>query len=309
MSAPVATPPAASPSGSRRIFESRSLRFGSFVARPEDPGFAESGQPTHHLIVFPRRSVCIEREDAAPFVADSTCVTLYNLGDRYRRRAVSPAGDACEWLAVAPHLLVELVATFDPTAVDRVDRPFPVPRIAVDAAALAVQRTALRQLASGEAEPVYLEETLLGVARTVVRSLFGGAVASPPSAGVAAAARHVAECVARLAEERLDDCLSLQRIADEVGCSPFHLCRLFKQATGSTLHAWLLQVRLRRSLELIAESTADLTSVALDLGFASHSHFTNAFRRTFGMPPSTFRRTANGRSIRALATRAPSALS
>jgi AraC-like DNA-binding protein len=48
-------------------------------------------------------------------------------------------------------------------------------------------------------------------------------------------------------------------------------------------------LRLRASLEAIAERSLDLTSVALDHGFSSHSHFTAAFRREWGMTPSDWR--------------------
>ena len=46
-------------------------------------------------------------------------------------------------------------------------------------------------------------------------------------------------------------------------------------------NAWTLAELPRRD---------DLTALALDLGFSSHSHFTAAFRRAFGRPPAEFRR-------------------
>jgi AraC-like DNA-binding protein len=38
----------------------------------------------------------------------------------------------------------------------------------------------------------------------------------------------------------------------------------------------------------VAEGARDLTELALDLGYADHSHFTN-FRHDWGLPPSRFR--------------------
>jgi AraC-like DNA-binding protein len=49
------------------------------------------------------------------------------------------------------------------------------------------------------------------------------------------------------------------------------------------------QLRLARALVELPYST-DITSLALDLGFSSHSHFTLAFRSAFGCTPSEFRR-------------------
>ena len=46
------------------------------------------------------------------------------------------------------------------------------------------------------------------------------------------------------------------------------------------------------ALERLAVGADDLTTLALELGFSSHSHFTDAFRREFGRPPSAARKTS-----------------
>jgi AraC-like DNA-binding protein len=43
------------------------------------------------------------------------------------------------------------------------------------------------------------------------------------------------------------------------------------------------------AVQAILDGCGDLTALALDLGFSSHSHFTDAFRRRFGMAPSSLR--------------------
>jgi AraC-like DNA-binding protein len=87
--------------------------------------------------------------------------------------------------------------------------------------------------------------------------------------------------------------LSLGDIADAVGASAFHLCRVFRAVTGVTLHQHREQLRLSAALERV-EDGDDLTVVALDLGYSSHSHFSAAFRRAYGRTPSSFRRGATG---------------
>ena len=69
----------------------------------------------------------------------------------------------------------------------------------------------------------------------------------------------------------------------------FHLARVFKARTGFSLHAYRNQLRLRAALERLAEPGVDLIDIALDLGFSSHSHFTETFRRSFGKTPSAVR--------------------
>ena len=57
---------------------------------------------------------------------------------------------------------------------------------------------------------------------------------------------------------------------------------------GSTPVTYRHQLRLRRSLELLAGRDGDIGGVARQLGFASCCHFTTAFHVSFGITPSTF---------------------
>jgi AraC family transcriptional regulator len=89
--------------------------------------------------------------------------------------------------------------------------------------------------------------------------------------------------------ERWDERLTLRDIAAEVGMSAYHLCRLFLRKTGLGLHQYRQQLRVRWSLERVAEASVPLVDVALEAGFSSHSHFTSTFRREFGQTPSGVR--------------------
>ena len=82
---------------------------------------------------------------------------------------------------------------------------------------------------------------------------------------------------------------ALGEIAREVRCSPFHLARLFRRATGSSLHQFLTRQRMALALRRLAEGEEDLARMALELGFSSHSHFSQRFLATFGIQPSVAR--------------------
>jgi AraC family transcriptional regulator len=132
----------------------------------------------------------------------------------------------------------------------------------------------------------------------------GGIIGVVPRRLAPASPVRAAEVVERVrghALARLDQRLTLTSLARVADCSPFQLCRAFRHATGGAVHQWLLRLRLQVSLERVAEPRRDLTGVALDLGFASHSHFTAAFRRTFGVTPSELRRRARARTVARLA--------
>jgi AraC-like DNA-binding protein len=84
--------------------------------------------------------------------------------------------------------------------------------------------------------------------------------------------------------------LTLDGLARDAGCSPFHLGRLFRRSTGITLHRAVVRLRLREGLERLLDEPGNVARIALDTGFASHSHFSDAFRAEYGCPPSEARR-------------------
>jgi AraC-like DNA-binding protein len=101
--------------------------------------------------------------------------------------------------------------------------------------------------------------------------------------------------------ERFREGLNLEQVAHAAYSSPYHLCRIFKNQTGLSIHQYLINVRLAASLEHLAERPGDsLAMVALDLGFASHNHFTTVFRSRFGLSPTEFRRKVRSQTIRDL---------
>jgi hypothetical protein len=60
--------------------------------------------------------------------------------------------------------------------------------------------------------------------------------------------------------------------------SPFHLCHVFRLMVGTSIYDYVLHERLAHSLDAVLDCGSDLTAIALDAGFASHSHFTARFR-------------------------------
>jgi AraC-like DNA-binding protein len=89
--------------------------------------------------------------------------------------------------------------------------------------------------------------------------------------------------VARPADAALAD------IARDVGHSPFHVSRVFRQVTGVSLAAFRNQVRLAMALDRLEAGEPDLAGLAADLGFADQSHMSRVFVERLGRPPSFVR--------------------
>jgi len=89
----------------------------------------------------------------------------------------------------------------------------------------------------------------------------------------------------RLAE-RFDSPHALGALAKEAGMSPFHFARVFAELTGAPPHRFLLNERLRRGAERLRQGDA-VTETAFAVGFSSAGHFSRAFRRRYGVSPSS----------------------
>lgn len=87
-----------------------------------------------------------------------------------------------------------------------------------------------------------------------------------------------------------DEPLSLKEIAAQLGVSPVYLTQSFSRSQGLPLYRYQLHLRLARAMVELP-GTEDITSLALDLGFSSHSHFSTAFKAFAHQSPSSFRET------------------
>lgn len=115
--------------------------------------------------------------------------------------------------------------------------------------------------------------------------------------GADAHAQHPTDPVAHRAVERARELLagdpaadlSLHELAAAVASSPYHLARRFRRATGVSLHGYRTRLRMALALQRLAAGETQLVQLALELGYASHSHFSAAFRACHGVPPSRAR--------------------
>jgi AraC family transcriptional regulator len=87
----------------------------------------------------------------------------------------------------------------------------------------------------------------------------------------------------------LSENVSLATLSDEVQISQFHFCRLFKQSTSMTPHAYLIQQRVERAKQLLKHKECTLLDIALACGFANPSHFAKHFHKHTGISPKQFR--------------------
>jgi AraC-like DNA-binding protein len=86
--------------------------------------------------------------------------------------------------------------------------------------------------------------------------------------------------------------IRLADVGHALGISPVYVTEVFRRVEGVPFYQFTLRKRLERAIRLLPGYQADLSALALELDFASHSHFTTAFRRAFGCTPAAFRERA-----------------
>lgn len=144
------------------------------------------------------------------------------------------------------------------------------------------------------------DEAVLTLLRSALSDDTPGLAPSGPST-----ARLIRRTKAFL-EAELANPIRLADIGRAVGASPAYLTHVFRRVEGASLHRYLTQLRLSRALVELPHAN-DLTTLALDVGFSSHSHFTAAFRQAFGSTPSAYRQSIRRGQAPALAYQAPRA--
>jgi AraC-like DNA-binding protein len=234
-------------------------------------------------LVFPYRGVYVRHRDNDQAVAEANQVLFFNATEGYRISHPVPGGDASLTLVISEPQLREMA----PRAFLRggAALAFRHQRLRIDPRAQALVALLRHSLRQNIAEPLEAESLAL----TLVQRALGPRTTH--AAGATAGCQRLVDRVKLVLMSDLARRWTLAEIAAEVRGSPVYLTQVFQQVEGLPLYRYQLRLRLARALDLLAQYD-DLTTLSLDLGFSSHSHFSAAFRETYGRSPSEFRQSA-----------------
>lgn len=317
-----------------RLYDSPDLLIHDYICRHGSAASGEGefrgrhataapGREEHsgrHEIVFPRTGLYVKHVGRERVLADPNQILFFNRGEGYRVSHPLEGGDRSTTIWVKDDDLRDLLSAFSPMATEHwndtggrpedttgqtewgaggLDRPFARTHAPCPPRAALLHRRLLALLAGPGRDGIAIGE--------IVLDLLEEAVAASRSPDLAAARplrratrrhhRGLAFAAQTVLNKRFAGPLTLRAIATAVGSSPYHLCRIFRRETGLPLHRYLNRLRLRASLEHLADREHDLTDLALSVGFSDHSHFTSAFRGEFGISPSRFRATATAARV------------
>jgi len=235
---------------------------------------------SHTHFVFPYKGVYLRHVGGDQAVADANHVLFFNEGQGYQVSHPVTGGDSSLVLSVSAPILRELAprnlvcesATF----------AFNQQHLRIDARAQALVMLLKHSLQHGSIEPLEAE----GLSLTLVSRAIGPRTSR--SVGATYARHRLVDRVKVLLASDLSRRWTLAEIAAEIGGSPVYLTQVFQQVEGLPLYRYHLRLRLARALDLIA-AREDLSGLAQDCGFSSHSHFSAAFKQAYGITPGVFR--------------------
>ncbi len=94
----------------------------------------------------------------------------------------------------------------------------------------------------------------------------------------------------QLIDERLNQPISLDALAEAIGISTYYLSRVFSQESGFTLSSYIMQQRMNKAQKLLAEGDRSIKEIAFATGFRDGHYFSRVFRGHFNVSPSIYRR-------------------
>jgi AraC-like DNA-binding protein len=216
---------------------------------------------------------------------------FFNGGEVYQVSHPIIGGDDCTSFAFRDDILLDAVADYKPSVRENPRVPFRVTHGPCAPQTLWLVHRLRQALRGARQEGIAIEERALDLLRAVVDNVYQVRGQRPVRSRFHARSVHRerTEAAKQFLAGKFHKALTLAEVARAVHYSPYHLARLFRREVGVPIHKYLNRLRLGAALERLADGCANLTELALDLGYSSHSHFSDAFRRAFGASPSNFR--------------------
>jgi len=97
---------------------------------------------------------------------------------------------------------------------------------------------------------------------------------------------EIDECI----KHHSGEILTLRFLSSKLGYSEFHTTRKFKEISGMQFRDYLRLRKLAFALKEVRDGKRSILDIAFDYGFSSHEAFTRAFKATYGIAPSEYRK-------------------
>lgn len=284
-----------------RLYESALIKISGYHCNAPKSSAGDEELSENNSIVILRHGSFAKHFRKRNVFADVNQAVFFSKKSVYRISHPTDHGDRGTYFWVAPNVLNEMIREFDPTIDEHPDQPFPFITALCNTRLFWQHLNLVWRLESEKEvplEPLWVDVSVLQWIAEVLGGAFEQHCQPSKSRRISTKIDHAEKAQAAKAflASHLSEQVTLNDMAREVAVSPFNLARIFQQQTGLPVHRYLTLLRLRASLERLSDS--DLTKLALDLGFSSHSHFTDMFRREFGRTPSEARKNTTASKLK-----------
>lgn len=271
------------------LFMGEALQIGTVEMRPSSDACGDIEWQSSNVVVLPLSGLFSKHDGPNRHVLGTPSHAVFVAAEMpYRIGFPGAIGDRA--------LALRFEETLAPERLDRRGEGVDLaPHGLLSAEAMMLRNLLRLRLERGDAEELEIEALGLELLDAALESMRIGRAPRRRSVHLrrARAVARVKQAVALAPSERW----RLAELADVACLSPFHLCRVFREIVGCSIYDYVLQERLAHALEAVLDGGEDLTGIALEAGFASHSHFTARFRRFFGCTPAALRRAATAGGI------------
>lgn len=295
----------------RTLFEGEWLQIGHIEVRPASSECGELEASDLNVVALPLAGVFAKHDGPRQHaIATPSHALLISAGKPYRLSFPGCIGDRCLALRFSSAALAQVMP--EATAGDGFDESAFNAHTLLPPAAMLARSELWQRLEHDAVDALEAEERavdLLEAALCAARRRHAGSRVSQAAPAGWRRVRQVARIVEAVCNEP-ERKWTLGDLAALASVSPSHLAHVFRAEMGISVYGYVVRSRLARALDAVLDSDDGLTEIALDAGFASHSHFTAKFRALFGRTPRQLRRDASrttARELRRIAT-APEAV-
>ncbi len=262
----------------RLLHDDRSVQIVAWACRDDCTELRCERTHSHHVVSLLRRGACTIRQAGRSVTVDTGTIVVHQPGSTYYTDHPYGYIDAGWSLAYDDAVAEEVIATCRarPTAPSRLVHVRRLRDL------VGVVATLFRLERTGGVDPIAAQEAGLDLFATIHDpDVFSWS----PSDIARRAEQSLVDRACESLRARMSEPVKLTDVARDAGCSEFRLYRAFRRQRGTSPGAYLRDLRLVAVLDELAAGATSLADVALEHGFAHHSHMTATFRRHVGWTP------------------------
>lgn len=277
------------------LFDSELLTIRHAVARPASTTCSDIRRATADVLLLPIAGLFAKHDSPKQhLIANANHALFFGSGKPYRLSFPGGIGDESLVFEFSKTVLANLLT--ETVGVQDLYSPSLNTHCLLSPAAVLNRELLWRYLAQATGNALAIEEISISMLATSLQAACKDSRSEDR-------ARHSFTMSRRQQQvETIKEALSLSpaqewtlaELARLANTSPYHLARVFREEVGVPIHRYLIRTRLGNALETMRAADTDLTNIALETGFASHSHFSSSFRSLFGLTPSRLRMQMRG---------------